>query len=776
LRALRLFAALFVTLLAGLYPLILATPAHSDSPVILYSDYQQKVSSAQAAIAADQTATQLAQQILDSATAAKAVADQVVTTDSAALTAAQAAYDNSSVTDGSTVTAGLIAQVYNDSPQGGSPTISQSTLVKTLTVSQINYNWGQGVILGTNLSDRVGVQFSGYITSPTTTSYRFYAPADDGARVFINGVMIINDWFDKGGGGSTSAAIPFTAGVPQQITVWYYENGGGAAVSLYWNNVVVPASAFSTGVVHMVKDASLLPAIQTAQSKYNADVAADGVAAQAVTDAQATLLLDQSQLAADQAVLAAIPPLVINTPTNLQETSQGGSVTLTWDAPTSGLIPERYAIFWTNGTSAGWGVASTTNSLTLTPDMFASTGGWNSTYSFTVRSDNDTAQMYSNQSASVTVYLADPNPPVVVVIPPLPVVTPPATEETSTVVDSSTAVPAPTVSPSDTPAPSDTQTVEQTPTSPTPDPVPQTPDTSTVVSTPDTSTVIVDTSTVITDTSSSEVVQQPVVTPPVPTPTPAPAPEPQPAPAPQPAPQPEPTPTPEPAPSPEPSPAPAPQPTPDPVPTPDPSPAPTPQPSPAPAPAPSPEPVPAPAPSPEPTPTPEPVVEPSSPPVVPGLVPNNPDQLSDTTPKEAPAEVLVAHVQVDQVGVENGGIAFYGTKSAPQVVGEDGKLTPPAPPPGSGLPIPPDAITVAATFIGQPGGTTFNSPDVAVPVVAKPVTGALASVPGVEALNKSFVAVENIGNDMSPITRKKAKKILVATLIAGQIAQLRRRN
>ena len=155
-----------------------------------------------------------------------------------------------------------------------------------------------------------------------------------------------------------------------------------------------------------------------------------------------------------------------------------------------------------------------------------------------------------------------------------------------------------------------------------------------------------------------------------------------------------------------------------------------------------------------------------------GVKPNSPDQLSDTVVKEAPKEVLVAHVQVDKSGVENGGIEFFGTKTAPQVVGEDGKLTPPAPPPGSGLPIPPDAITTKDTFIGQPGGTSFNAPDIAVPVILTPLTGAIASVPGAEAVNQAFVAMANIGNDMSPVTRKKAKKILVITVA---VAAIRRR-
>ena len=222
---------------------------------------------------------------------------------------------------------------------------------------------------------------------------------------------------------------------------------------------------------------------------------------------------------------------------------------------------------------------------------------------------------------------------------------------------------------------------------------------------------------------------------------------------------------------------PAPEPAPSPIPAPPPNPAPSPSPVPSPAPSPAPIPVtPAPAPAPATAPAPAP-----QPPVVPGLVSNSPDQLSNTTPKEAPAEALVPHVQEDKAGVENGGIEFFGTKDAPQVVGENGQLTPPAPPPGSGLPIPPDAVTTTSTFIGQPGGTAFNAPDIAVPVVLTPVAlpTALNAVPGVgaaaEAVNQAYVAMANIGNDMSPVTRKKAKKILVATVVGGAIIRMRRR-
>lgn len=250
-------------------------------------------------------------------------------------------------------------------------------------------------------------------------------------------------------------------------------------------------------------------------------------------------------------------------------------------------------------------------------------------------------------------------------------------------------------------------------------------------------------------------------------------------------------------PAPEPVPIPAPPPTPEPSPSPEPSPEPSPAPTPV---VPTPEPAPAPVPIPAPQP---PIVITANttadswiPAVAPetylapaeiqayqeiGLVPNGVAQLPTEVPREAPPEALVEHVQVDVAGVENGGIEFFGTKDAPQVVGENGQLTPPAPLPGSGLPIPPDAITTTATFIGQPGGTTFNAPDIAVPVVLTPVAlpAALDALPGVgaaaEAVNQAYVAMANIGNDMSPTTRKKAKKILVATIVGGAIIRMRRR-
>jgi hypothetical protein len=154
------------------------------------------------------------------------------------------------------------------------------------------------------------------------------------------------------------------------------------------------------------------------------------------------------------------------------------------------------------------------------------------------------------------------------------------------------------------------------------------------------------------------------------------------------------------------------------------------------------------------------------------LIPNNPSQLPIDVPKIPESNLLTPHIQQDKTGVENGGIAFFGTQSQPQVINESGNLTPPAPAPNSGLPIPDEAITTQDTFLGQVGGVTFNAPDIAVPV--EPINVNI-NIPGVgqaaQAVANAYVALANIGNDMSPITRKKAKKILVATIFAGAITR-----
>lgn len=73
--------------------------------------------------------------------------------------------------------------------------------------------------------------------------YRFYAEADDGIRLFIDGYQVINEWH-----GSSSAT--YTADVnlsgSRQVVVEYYEQSGEAFVRLRWGRINVQPTSTST--------------------------------------------------------------------------------------------------------------------------------------------------------------------------------------------------------------------------------------------------------------------------------------------------------------------------------------------------------------------------------------------------------------------------------------------------------------------------------------------------------------------------------------------------
>jgi hypothetical protein len=81
---------------------------------------------------------------------------------------------------------------------GNGGSLTYSTPRSSGTVTRIYHNWGSGAVLNSGLSERVIVNYYGYITIPTAGTYTFYNASDDGFYMKIDGAVVINDWQEQG--------------------------------------------------------------------------------------------------------------------------------------------------------------------------------------------------------------------------------------------------------------------------------------------------------------------------------------------------------------------------------------------------------------------------------------------------------------------------------------------------------------------------------------------------------------------------------------------------
>ena len=95
----------------------------------------------------------------------------------------------------------------------------------TFTVDRIDYEWGGDIVAGCAY-DRVVVHVAGVIVIPEPALVGVWH--DDGAAVVLDGVPVIDAWWDTG---CVLDSAPVSAGV-YMLDAWFYENGGGACFRL----------------------------------------------------------------------------------------------------------------------------------------------------------------------------------------------------------------------------------------------------------------------------------------------------------------------------------------------------------------------------------------------------------------------------------------------------------------------------------------------------------------------------------------------------------------
>lgn len=139
---------------------------------------------------------------------------------------------------------GLVGQ-YFDNPDFTGASI-------TRVDSTINFAWGTGKPADAIAADTFSVRWQGLVRPQYTQYYTFYLNADDGARLWIDGQLVIDTWHT---GGEGTGVIRLDATRASGILLEYREDTGNAGVRLEWSSAsqprqLIPSSRLSPIAPH----------------------------------------------------------------------------------------------------------------------------------------------------------------------------------------------------------------------------------------------------------------------------------------------------------------------------------------------------------------------------------------------------------------------------------------------------------------------------------------------------------------------------------------------
>jgi PKD repeat protein len=138
---------------------------------------------------------------------------------------------------------GLTASYYNSTD----PT-NPAYFVFTRTDPNIDYFFPANTPPSPGIvSDHYSIKWQGKIIPRFSENYTFSTLSDDGVRVWVNGIKIIDNWTDHGATTDVAAPMFLSANTPYSIEVHFFNNFGPGLLHLYWqsfsqNYEVVPQS------------------------------------------------------------------------------------------------------------------------------------------------------------------------------------------------------------------------------------------------------------------------------------------------------------------------------------------------------------------------------------------------------------------------------------------------------------------------------------------------------------------------------------------------------
>jgi hypothetical protein len=128
---------------------------------------------------------------------------------------------------------GLTGNYFNNTTLTGPPALTR--IDGPLDLAWVSGSPGPGIGI-----DNFSVRWTGKLQSQYSETFTFYVFSDDGVRLWVNGQLLLDRWFDQYGPEVASLPISLTAGQSYDIRVEYYEHLGGAEIHLSWSSSSVP--------------------------------------------------------------------------------------------------------------------------------------------------------------------------------------------------------------------------------------------------------------------------------------------------------------------------------------------------------------------------------------------------------------------------------------------------------------------------------------------------------------------------------------------------------
>ncbi|HUL17171.1 MAG TPA: glycoside hydrolase family 3 C-terminal domain-containing protein [Terriglobales bacterium] len=117
---------------------------------------------------------------------------------------------------------GLSAEYFNNEDLKDAPAL-------TRTDERVDFEWGDGSYAAKGPVDHFSARWTGYFVPPKEDDYTFYVSADDGARLYIDGEHVIEDW-QRHGETLDTYSMHLEAGKAYKVRLEYFENVGTATV------------------------------------------------------------------------------------------------------------------------------------------------------------------------------------------------------------------------------------------------------------------------------------------------------------------------------------------------------------------------------------------------------------------------------------------------------------------------------------------------------------------------------------------------------------------